>query len=30
LSLRALGVEQFPGRAKTAPDMDGFFSAKAK
>ena len=30
LSLRALGVEQFPGRAKTAPDMDGFFSAPAK
>jgi len=28
LSLRALGVEQFPGRAKTAPDMDGFFGAK--
>jgi len=26
LSLRALGVEQFPGRAKTAPDMDGFFT----
>jgi len=28
LSLRALGVEQFPGRAKAAPDMDGFFTAK--
>jgi phosphatidylinositol-3-phosphatase len=28
LSLRALGVEQFPGRAREAPDMDGFFSAK--
>lgn len=27
LSLRALGVEQFPGLAKEAPDMDGFFSA---
>src|SRR5208282_382319 len=30
LSLRALGVEHFPGRAKEAPDMDGFFSAKAE
>jgi len=30
LSLRALGVEQFPGRAKDAPDMDGFFSATTK
>ena len=30
LSLRALGVEQFPGSARTAPDMDGFFSAKAE
>ncbi len=30
LSLRALGVERFPGRAKEAPDMDGFFSAKAE
>jgi phosphatidylinositol-3-phosphatase len=30
LSLRALGVEKFPGRAKTAPDMDGFFSAQIK
>jgi len=28
LSLRALGVEQFPWGAKTAPDMDGFFTAK--
>ena len=27
LSLRALGVEQFPGQAKEAPDMDGFFTA---
>jgi hypothetical protein len=30
LCLRALGVEQFPGRAKTAPDMDGFFSVKTE
>lgn len=30
LSLRALGVEQFPGRAKEAPDMDGFFTAKTE
>jgi phosphatidylinositol-3-phosphatase len=30
LSLRALGVEQFPGRAKQAPDMDGFFSSKTE
>ena len=30
LSLRALGVEHFPGRAKAAPDMDGFFSLKAQ
>jgi len=28
LSLRALGIEQFPGRAKGAPDMDGFFAAQ--
>ncbi len=28
LSLRALGVEQFPGLARSAPDMNGFFSAK--
>jgi phosphatidylinositol-3-phosphatase len=27
LSLRALGVEQLPGAAKRAPDMNGFFSA---
>jgi len=30
LCLRALGVEQIPGGAKTAPDMDGFFSAKTE
>ena len=30
LSLRALGVEQFPGGAKEAPDMDGFFSVKTE
>ncbi len=30
LSLRALGVEQYPGGAKEAPDMDGFFSTKKK
>jgi hypothetical protein len=30
LSLRALGVEQFPGGAKEAPDMDGFFSGTKK
>jgi phosphatidylinositol-3-phosphatase len=30
LSLRALGVEQLPGMAKRAPDMDGFFSTKTK
>ena len=30
LSLRALGVEQLPGAARTAPDMNGFFSAKTE
>lgn len=30
LSLRALGVEQFPGLARSAPDMNGFFSAKTE
>lgn|SRR5271163_1235177 len=30
LSLRALGIEQFPGDAKDAPDMDAFFKAKAQ
>ena len=30
LSLRALGVEQFPGLARSAPDMSGFFSAKTE
>jgi hypothetical protein len=30
LSLRALGVEQLPGAAKSAPDMNGFFSAKTE
>ena len=28
LSLRALGVEQLPGLARRAPDMNGFFSTK--
>jgi hypothetical protein len=30
LSLKALGVEQFPGLAGTARDMDGFFSVKTE
>jgi hypothetical protein len=30
LSLRALGVEQLPGAVRTAPDMNGFFSAKTE
>ncbi len=30
LSLRALGVEQLPGGAKDAPDMDVFFNAKGR
>ena len=30
LSLRALGVEQFPGLAGSAPDMNGFFSTKTE
>jgi len=28
LSLRALGIEQMPGFAATAPDMDEFIKAK--
>ena len=30
LSLRALGVDQLPGLAGKAPDMDGFFSTKTE
>ena len=30
LSLRALGIEQFPGLARSAPDMSGFFTAKTE
>jgi hypothetical protein len=30
LSLRALGIEQLPGLAGSAPDMNGFFSAKTE
>jgi phosphatidylinositol-3-phosphatase len=30
LSLRALGVEQLPGAARSAPDMNGFFSTKTE
>jgi hypothetical protein len=30
LSLRALGVEQFPGLARSAPEMNGFFIAKTE
>jgi len=30
LSLKALGVEQFPGLGRTAPDMNGFFASKTE
>ena len=30
LSLRALGIEKLPGAAKSAPDMNGFFSNKTE